>query len=1728
MAASLEVCNIEDDFATILAGHNDDVWGRILRLSSKTAASKRKSLEAPKQDTPHHWQEYSKHAALSNLLSIAVSHKDLQLRKSYIERIMTLSPMTQRLLMSMIEKRKKSNSRKKTPSKHRQLRSASSIKKRENEEIFDKHVQESTKKSASRSMAMSPYRSKIATPIGSPNRLAKSASVDRYSMPIATNTGRSMTCTKDRTDGPSLGLPSNKKSQESSSTPPSNNFVSTPTFLRREAIDDNSPESEDVSRRSFNDAFGSPLQQPSAKRLPPPSTERDRTKSYSNRMFSPGLGDTAEYESQVQGLRDENEELTRELEKSRQKEEELSKKMDDIEEHYRKEMLKVEREARERDDNTKQKFQNHISKIQVELVQVTEECAKIRNERDEFAKIKDEMEVMSHNKMLLEETTERLRTYKEKVQQFSDVKDALQREEEAHSRSVEENLRLQNELQNLQPLKRQLEEYKNRTADAEVQLTDCQDELTKLKEQKMASSNVNTEMEQHVSAQDDEIKELLRRVQQNDAVDKEGLGVGDGISELNPELKTEILSLRNENAQLRAFAEKRQEDEVTKLEQSAEDKNMLAERYKAQFLTTKDKLESTEMSLGDSRSREAKVQEEVHEKTKQAERFKSQFISTKTQLESTQLSLQDSKEREGSLRKELADSLEKIKDSQNEVEDLSEQLSKCTEDLNTGFGRESRLEQELASWTGKAKDLQEKSNDLSRRLTKTIDELENSQKKESSLLMEVSDLTSDVCVLQERCDGLSDELQNYTVELEQSHCRETRLEISVKEWTERAQESHEHASRLTSDLAKRAEDLKESTNYTARLEIELSETSELKQEAEVEIEKLTHKLSETTSSLEKTCQSLDQSMQRYLDLQNDLTDMNCRAEDAERISKQRMELVQSTREKLRTATQNVENLAKEKEELISSVERWTLETDEAKNLAGNLDSELDETRHSLNDTEEKLSEAQAMIDVMNRGKEVLTTSVAKWTSETDEAKYLAKNLKMELEATLHLLNDTNEKLAEARVMSDSRRGELETMTYDGDELKRTIVSAEKSISDLQNELRETNESLKLTQANAKGLEAREKVSNELLLNTEDSVVSLQKELLQTTESLKSTQVNSKDLEEREKISNEQLQRAENSITRLQRNLDHSVENLKSMEENAKALEVRERLANEQLQSSRQMSSELEISVEKEVQAREEVLDCLEKLQLENSTMKTESEIRGEKLKNSLESEKEKGTKLKQELSVVKDAMNGMQVSFSSSQHREKMLKHEVAKLQDKNCTSENELSNLKSTMDDALEQSSKSLEAVREIMNAKAQKELKELQRNMNQLLEDESKAKRQQDIMYKEQISRLNQQYNKELLRLKEDGNFGLEKYTEEKDVEIQRLKKEYEEKISSMERVANEEKEKLMTTGKGMMKDIKERKEEEIRDLHDDVDYLEKTILKLEQEKQTLEQKNNNLGSQTLTKIAEYKKKIHIASSRINTLSADNNDYEDTVKILERERSKLREENDRYRRQIGGRSGSDSALLIQFETLQNEYKNVVDETQELRRQLQDQDNRSLASIGEEESHSRHYTRNRANNTTLLQQQAEFVEIVHSLTGEKRQLIMENSASFTVVQKAEQRAWEVEQENEKLKQHLTSLKLSRERMENVPVDVQGDSPIYEMTVSDDILIPRPPTQFENNTPVGVSSYHSRNYKSSPREEAILVDSRGQNLDRRSNFGLQSPNHDIKRVVQSPTIHTPNKSRSLR
>merc|ERR1712032_492732 len=59
-----------------------------------------------------------------------------------------------------------------------------------------------------------------------------------------------------------------------------------------------------------------------------------------------------------------------------------------------------------------------------------------------------------------------------------------------------------------------------------------------------------------------------------------------------------------------------------------------------------------------------------------------------------------------------------------------------------------------------------------------------------------------------------------------------------------------------------------------------------------------------------------------------------------------------------------------------------------------------------------------------------------------------------------------------------------------------------------------------------------------------------------------------------------------------------------------------------------------------------------------------------------------------------------------------------------------------------------------------------------------------------------------------------------------------------------------------------------------------------------------------------------------------------------------------------------------------------------------------------------------------------EYEEQIQSLNDEKRELIMRNSAAITDVQKAEQRAWELEKDLDNIKDELTSAHLAVQRFE--------------------------------------------------------------------------------------------------
>jgi cell division protein ZapA len=1403
-----EICNTDENAKVVKStslAHAGDLWDAILTMTRKT--SRRQSFEPSKADTPNTWPDHSKHSALANLLGGAVSHKCLEQRKIYIERIMGLPSTTQRGLMALIERRKRQSFRK-TPTKGKKERN--SAKKRSKTETTPTHT------SASKPALQSgPQIEKMV--------FTPSVSESGDLPPLSTRDMKSRATSE-----------SNMKSTPVSQARGRNMFA-TPRYLS----------GRKGPRRNFEDAFGLTPELPDSARPSP-----KRRESENGAFFSPGLGDTAEYEREVQGLREKNENLEIDVEKFRHREDELAQKIEDMETNFRKEMMKIETAARRREDETKEQYENEIETLKASLGDLREQCQEGEKAKEELAGLRDEIDLMTHTKSMLADTSERLRNYKEKFQQLSDVKEALQREEEAHGKSVEECLRLENELKSLQPLKRQLEEYKSRAVDAEVRFTDCQDELLKLKQEKMTLANSNQEFTKGSQAQQEEIEELGRRIQQEEKAKKEAAGVGEGMSELNPELKEEVLRLRNENDQLRTFAAKREGDSVDKLEQELEDTTRLSQRFKSQFLSTKGQLETTQADLKYSHSREAKLEKDLAEWTRQAKAAQTQAGDLAKEIENCSKDLKDTKTREANLQKELAEWVEQAKMSREKVDDLSERLQICSDDMEATRGRELGLKQEVAEWIQKH------------------------------------------TISQENAKELSDQLHKVSIDLTDTKAREASLEKNLMEWTQQAASSQERAEELSEALKQCTTELEATRSRESDIETDLAEVSREAIVAQDQAQRLSQELDKCTVELEENQRALQESQERELTLKDDLADMTVRAEDAEAVSKQRMELVQSTREKLAAAQLQAEELEKREEQLVFEVTIWTDKTHDLEKLVESLENDLKEARETIENDQEALANSQLEVAKWKSKEAKLKSDLESWTDKASSAEILTERLQQELVQTRDLLNTTQRALGTAQ---------------EGEEMFKQQVAA---------------------------------------------------------------------LEE--------------------------------------------------------MNLDLEEGLDVAIKARQEVIDEAERelqsIRAELST-KAEEDIESvrSKLTARLDEEIQTSSKFKQDLFHAQDTLNEAQGSLGASQHREKMLKLEVTKLEDVQKELEVALKDARKKTIEAAEESIKSLEATREVLHAKAKKDMNELQNNMNLLLEAERKAKRQVNEACQMEMQKLREETEKQVAEVKEQAEKALDDAKEGGEKEIQGIRVDYSQQIEAVKKAAAEENEKLVAKGKEMLKDIRNKARDQVEEKQEDLELLQERFEKIQEENETI---SNSYKS----KVTEYKKKLQFTSSRISGVTQDNEDLQETVKDLEREKFKLQEENERYRRQVGGRFGADAKVQNQLEMLQKEFKNALEETRELKRKLNSRGPvaYALPSIDEnDENVEISYSRDAANSSTLVQLRTEYEETIEALNDEKRELVMRNSAAITDVQKAEKRAWEADQESSTLKHESTSLRLQVERLEH-------------------------------------------------------------------------------------------------
>lgn len=385
-----------------------------------------------------------------------------------------------------------------------------------------------------------------------------------------------------------------------------------------------------------------------------PSGLTPNPKRQSTEFLSPGTMESPQQiQSIVSDLRRRNDQLSKLLDTYKDREDEIRREMDELKANHRKQLMKWESTAMDREQELHQTYKRNLQQLEYDLSEAQKQSEEGKAAIKELQMARDEIEVYQHNRAILSETTEKLRKYKEKVAELQDVREALQREQEAHAQSVDEVVKLENELQSLQGVKRQLEDYKIRAIEAEVKLVETQDCLRRLEQKSSDQTAANEYLWKGAVMQKEQMEELRRRIQEETqaAMDRSN-GLGASVSEFNPEIMEELVRLRNENLHLRSFASKRENDAVEKLESDLDDAKRLGERYKNEYLNTKAKLEETQMELEESQRRTENLTVEVdawkqrwEETDRQRRGLEAQLDETQNTLDETSQMLKESERR---------------------------------------------------------------------------------------------------------------------------------------------------------------------------------------------------------------------------------------------------------------------------------------------------------------------------------------------------------------------------------------------------------------------------------------------------------------------------------------------------------------------------------------------------------------------------------------------------------------------------------------------------------------------------------------------------------------------------------------------------------------------------------------------------------------------------------------------------------------------------------------------------------------------------------------------------------------------------------------------------------------------------------------------------------------------------------------------------------------------------
>ncbi|KAL7559382.1 hypothetical protein ACA910_008006 [Epithemia clementina (nom. ined.)] len=746
---------------------------------------------------------------LANLLDCVVNHPNLNSRRQFIARILKLPKNAQRHLMGMIERRIRAAQASPTPlsaSKHQQLRHVGSSNSSSDTPSSDQKIP------TPRPILRRPNSTRRSTTHLSSNLVASSSESDESLNQAQTPPRRrrsGLNGSPDRTGAATLSPVTRFSPSALNKQEPSASHSTTPRKL---------PATPNSAGRRHRRQPSFPMTPGSAASCTLPLDIMSPTAV----IDSP---ETAQL--WIQQLQKKNQELQGQVSELQEREQTLQGKQED----NRQEMMKLESTYINKQTEMEEEHKTRLKELQKKIDGFEKDREKSSQTEKELKRLQDELEVANHSQTALSEAQERLRTYKERMEELQDVKEALEREQEAHGKAVEDMLRLQNEVKGLQQSRRQLDDYKTRAIEAEVKLVECQESLRRLELELADVDELKNILSKESIMQKQQLQEMVHRIkeetQRSIETTSEGLALGEGVSELNPQVRSELTRLRHENLHLRAFAAKRQDDVVEQLESKLDDSRRLADKYKQEYLNTKDNLQSTESELNKTRKEMSKEVDVLKNQVRQRESrvlfLTEQLEESKQELEKTKDSLSESNEQNSELQqkvKQLTGSLHEqtglASKSRRQVDELTESLKATKDKLQTSEKMCVELQETSDSWEKSAKAMEVE-------VIKTQEEIQDLHEKLNSVTAELGRARSTVAELEEK--------------LERAHEHNRDLDARFDEESQsNAQALEATKAILTSRYKQQLED--QSTQFTRLLEEKRSELERVKESSKVERERL--------------------------------------------------------------------------------------------------------------------------------------------------------------------------------------------------------------------------------------------------------------------------------------------------------------------------------------------------------------------------------------------------------------------------------------------------------------------------------------------------------------------------------------------------------------------------------------------------------------------------------------------------------------------------------------------------------------------------------------------------------------------------------------------------------------------------------------------------------------------------------------------------------------------------